>query len=280
VDASPNSNTERILEARDDLERLADHVLYIRVAASLRGLTKQRNLALRYVGTDLVAFFDDDVVLRVGCLAEMVRIHRLCGRTAIGVGSFSANHVAFPPLLWQLRRRLRMVSGLQPGRYCRSGMSIPWSWSFVTARHAGDMPVEGDWLPGYAMSWKTDEARTAGFDEHCGGYGQGEDLEFSLRLGKRGKLLMTSEALVNHLEEPTGRPAQFALGYMAIYNRYRIHRRALADRNWRDVAWFAYAWSLDTVMLSRGLFQPRSSAPTLAHLAGRAKAACDIVTGR
>jgi hypothetical protein len=67
---------------------------------------------------------------------------------------------------------------------------------------------------------------------------------------------------------------------MAIYNRYQIHRRGLSDRSWRDVVWFVYAWTLDTLMLCRNLLFPKRWAPTFRHLAGRLVAVADLSRGR
>jgi GT2 family glycosyltransferase len=153
-------------------------------------------------------------------------------------------------------------------------MSIPWFAGCVEAL------AEGDWLPGCAMMWKTAPARDLGFHEGFAGYAQGEDLDFSLRARRRGTLVMAGRARLQHLHETSGRPDHFRLGYMAIYNRYQIHRRGLSDRSWRDVVWFVYAWTLDTLMLCRNLLFPKRWAPTFRHLAGRLVAVADLSRGR
>src|SRR5262245_55534468 len=66
IDASREGFTEAVVRRGLLARRAADHVVYARVAADRRGLTRQRNTALSLVWTDLVAFFDDDVVLRTG----------------------------------------------------------------------------------------------------------------------------------------------------------------------------------------------------------------------
>src|SRR5882672_2987755 len=70
VDASPDSDTEAAVR-RHPAAAAVNETRYVRVSGPLRGLTRQRNVALRLVETDLVAFFDDDVVLLAGCLAEL-----------------------------------------------------------------------------------------------------------------------------------------------------------------------------------------------------------------
>jgi GT2 family glycosyltransferase len=130
------------------------------------------------------------------------------------------------------------------------------------------------------MLWRTALARELGFHAGLDGYAQGEDLEFSLRARQRGRLLMAGAARVLHLHEPAGRPNAFRLGYMAIHNRYQIHRRGLPDRGWRDVAWFVYAWTLDTLLLVARLPLPGRAGPTAKEMAGRMRAAYDLLLER
>jgi GT2 family glycosyltransferase len=273
VDASPDDGTERAV--RDGAEALPARLLYLRVEGPLRGLTRQRNLALEGVATDAVVFFDDDVVLDPGCLAAMEAAYRAPGAPVAGVGAVVRDPEAVRGRLWRVRRVLGIVDSLAPGRYIRSGFSTPWAFLAPT-----DRVVEGDWLPGCCMLWRTALARELGFHAGLDGYAQGEDLEFSLRARQRGRLLMAGAARVLHLHEPAGRPNAFRLGYMAIHNRYQIHRRGLPDRGWRDVAWFVYAWTLDTLLLVARLPLPGRAGPTAKEMAGRMRAAYDLLLER
>jgi GT2 family glycosyltransferase len=277
VDASPDDASERAV--RDQLctapESLARSILYVRVGDALRGLTRQRNVALRWVATDLVAFFDDDIVLGAGCLRELERVHRQLRDDVVGVGALIEDALGSATWLWRVRRALFLVPRLEPGRYYRSGISTPWNVS-----PAATAIVDGDWLPGCATMWRTVAVRAERFSEQLGGYGQGEDLEFSLRVRTHGRLVVAGATRARHLHDSAARPDAFRMGYMAIYNRYHIHRRALRDRTWRDVLWFAYAWTVDTLLLARHLRIPRRIAPTIQHVLGRCAAAYDLARGR
>lgn len=271
VDASPDAETEELV--RDRRGDLATGLCYFRVAGPLRGLTRQRNFGIRWVDTDLIAFFDDDVVLRPGCLAEMERVHRAADGV-VGVGGYTEGSYQPPDRLWRTRRSLGIVADLRPGSYQRSGMSVPWGFLPPT-----DDVVEADWLPGCAMMWKTSVLREIGFSESFEGYAQGEDLDFSLRARRKGKLLVAGAARFLHLFDESGRPDHVKMGFMALYNRYQIQRRGLDDRTWKDVLRFVYAWGLDTLMLGRHFLFPRRFRPTLLHLKGRLKAAVVIMKG-
>jgi GT2 family glycosyltransferase len=275
ADGSPDDATEDALRRDGGRGASTCGVLYVRAAPEARGLTRQRNLALERTPTQLVAFFDDDVVLDPRCLEEMERVHRELGDAVVGVGAVINGQDEPFGGLWRLRRALGIVSDLRPGRYHRSGMSTPWQWEGPRPQWA-----EGDWLPGGATMWRTAAAREVGFWPGFGGYAQGEDLEFSLRVRSRGRLVMAGAARVDHRHEAGGRPDDYRMGYMALYNRYQIHRRGLRPRRWRDVAWFTYAWTIDTLLLARHLLRGRYAAAATRQVAGRLAAAFDILRGR
>jgi GT2 family glycosyltransferase len=128
--------------------------------------------------------------------------------------------------------------------------------------------------------WKTAVARDVGFYEGFKGYAQGEDLEFSLRARAYGKMYISGAARVTHLYETNGRPDSFRRGHMAVYNRYHIYCRALPDRSWRDIAWFAYALAIDTLLLGRYIIVPAEWWAILLQITGRLKAIYDIMRTR
>lgn len=275
VDASPDDSTDRMLAAQGDPAAWGQEVWYFRVTGPLRGLTRQRNFGMRWVCSDLVAFFDDDIVLAPACLGVMENVHRLLGNGVVGVGAFLEGGRGPSNVLWRVRRALRIVASLKPGSYQRSGMSIPWSFL-----DSSDPVTDGDYLPGGATMWRTDVLRDLGFNEAFAGYGQGEDLEFSLRARKKGRLVLATGARLRHLHEGGGRPDNFKLGYMAIHNRYVIHRQGIDNRSWRDVVLFAYAWGIDTVMMLRHIVFPSRCIAVLHQLGGRLKAVVDLMRGR
>lgn len=273
VDASPDDSTEVMLQAFPNLAGLATEVLYMRVIGSLRGLTKQRNLGAKFVTVDKLAYFDDDVVLLPTCLEEMARVHQEYGEAVAGVGGYIVNGRSTVSLRWRVRRWLRVVPSLEPGRYFRSGMSTPWG--FLPPNE--DL-TQGDWLPGCAMMWKTETVRNVGFRELFSGYAQGEDLDFSLRARSRGKLVVTGKAHLLHLTDNQGRPDPYRRGYMAIYNRYLIHRETYPDALSRLI--FIYAWLVDTLFLLYRLLSPAEFRSTLAQLRGRLDAVLDLMINR
>jgi GT2 family glycosyltransferase len=274
VDASPDATTESAVLARADIDQLAGSVLYVRVCGARRGLTRQRNLALQWITTDLVAFFDDDIVLLDGCLAELARLHRERPERIVGTAARLRNQAMKPTPLARLTRLVGMVSTLQPGSYCRSGVAIPWEFATAEAEF-----IEGQWLYATATMWKTAVARRVGFFDGFHGYALGEDVDFSLRAARWGVIGVATRAAVLHLHDPDSRPQPFVLGRMEIVNRFLIQERGLDDRTHADMLWFAYAWLLDTVLLVRDIRFRGRMRFTMSRILGRTRGAWDLVRG-
>jgi hypothetical protein len=193
----------------------------------------------------------------------------------VGVGALIANGQHRPPLAWWLRRMLLLVPSLQPGRYFASGVSTPW-WSSRLANQV----TEGDWLPGGATMWRTEAARHTGFVEEFAGYGSGEDLEFSLRVSTRGRLVMAGAARVEHLHEPSGRPDAGDLAYAIVRNHHLIHRTHWSGRRWGAGAWFVYASAAEAILQSIQLLHPHRTRETWRYLRGLVRYGREWVTGR
>jgi GT2 family glycosyltransferase len=251
VDASPDDASERALAARSDHPRLASRVRYYRVQGGLRGLTRQRRFAVRHLSTDLVLFCDDDVVLLPGCAASLLEAFRAGGESIAGAGAFLENEVERPSRRWRMRRVLGIVPSLRPGRYHASGFSTPWRFLQPT-----EAVVDGDWIPGAVMLWRSRLVRDVGFDPEFEGYGNGEDLDFSLRARRHGRLVVVGKARALHLREESGRPDSEALGYQSLRNSWIIHRRNTAERGTRAVAWFVWAAAADALVRAADLLRP------------------------
>ncbi len=250
VDASPDDESERVVRDYRDLPLPAEELLYFRVGGRLAGLTRQRNFALRWVTSDRTLFFDDDVVPSPSCLAELEEVYRSTRPQIVGVGAFVENELEAPSSIWRLRALLGVVPSLDPGRYFRSGVSTPWSFLPPT-----DGIVEGDWLSGCAMMWRTDAVREERFFDEFAGYSNGEDLELSLRMKCHGRLVVAGSARVRHLHEASGRPDSYELAKMTVRNNYAIHRRCIVARRRRDVGWFFYSCIMDVLIQAGGLFK-------------------------
>lgn len=275
VDASADDGTEQVLRAHGHRDELADEIRYYRVLGRLRGLTRQRNFALRLVDVERIVFFDDDIVLLPDCLGEMVAVAR--GEGVLGVGALLGRQAVPPKIaaLWRVRRALGMVSSLRPGSYCRSGMYVPWNFLPADTQNVW----EGHFLPGCAAMWKTAVARQIGYNETFRGYANAEDIEFSMLMQARGKVVLAGKAGLLHLHDGGGRPDPWQMGYMNLRNAYYIHRHCLAGRTRKDAVWFFYAFGLDTLVRAVNLLRPQRSRDTWHYLQGRLHCFHELLRG-
>ncbi len=265
VDASPDERTKEAFCAFDRVDDLAEETVYYHVTGELDTLTCSRNFAVNCVATDTLVFFDDDIVLKDGCLKEMVKVYREHADTVVGVGALDVHGIQKPSTLWRVRRFFRIVPTLKPGAYTRSGISIPWTFQGPT-----DETLEGDWLSGCCMMWSTAVAKKVGFNEGFGGHSTGEDLDLSLRMARHGKLLVAGKAHILHLHDKAGRPNSFMMAYAGIHNAYDIHRRCLPNRSFLDGVRFMYAFGMDTVLRSLTFLRPGQVSRRWNFIRGRA----------
>ncbi len=275
VDASPGNETEQAIENYPNIDALAQEVLYFHVRGAYQTLTCSRNFAVECVDTDLMVFFDDDIVLLPGCLDELVRVHRQYGDQVVGVNAHDRQGLKSPTNLWKVRRLFRIVPHLKPGAYARSGVSIPWVFQPPT-----DDVIEGDWLSGCAMSWKTAVMKNVRFNENFGGHSTGEDLDVSLRMARHGKLMLAGKAHVLHLPDQAGRPNTRMMAYAGIHNAYDIHRRCMADRSFKDAVYFMYAYGMDTLLRGLTFLRPGQVARRWNFIRGRCQFFADCLLRR
>jgi len=255
VDASSDDETEITVKSRGDLDRVAHQVVYHRVEGQLKGLTRQRNFGLRWVYTDLIAFFDDDIVLDRHCLAELeatLRSPQHSSAIAACCQISNESMKTLPPR-WRIRRFLRLYRQEQAGYYHSCGIAIPQSLLplFSSVR-------EVEIVPGGATCWRTKVFRRLAFDETFEGYGQAEDIEFSLKSRMLGPKLLVAGARVDHLHAANGRPSAFHYGYQCARHSLVIRRR-YGSSQLKHCAQYLCWQAIDLVLLlAQGFAQPRA----------------------
>lgn len=230
-------------------------------------LEHQRNLGADRVETPLVCFLDDDVLLEPGCLAHLVAAFADDPGVKIGgVGGFA---IEVPitkrlPWRWRARRALGVVPSLTPGRYTRSGHSIPLE---LAPPFTGCRPV--DFPTGYCMAYRSRVLEEVRFVPSTG---IGEDLHFSLRVGQRYQLLHCGDARLRHFHDPTGRPSRRRYAFMSVYNRFCVQRDCLPDRRRADVCLLWYGVALDLALLLAQWTARRDRGAVTDQIAGRLRA--------
>ncbi len=201
----------------------------VRVVAAAPGICSQRNMGLDLADTDIVSFFDDDVVLKPGYCAAMLDAFERDGERAIaGI----AGVVREPRRIEGAELLVRRCFLLQTGRGCsRFRVSgIP------DVGYDCIGPTEIPFAATTAVSYRRRSITDARFDDaQLGGAvlglptGRvfGEDLLFSLQVAARGeRILMIPTAQCTHRPSVHNREDVFVTQALYVRSLRVLSRRA------------------------------------------------------
>jgi glycosyltransferase involved in cell wall biosynthesis len=176
---------------------------------------RQRNRGIGQVGPDidLIGFLDDDAVLAPGAMAGMMDFWAAAPDDIKGAQFNMTNH---PAMYAAGLKRLPFVAAL--GLYSgKPGDVLPSGFQVMVG------PVEKTvyvrWLGSGASIWRRSVFGSETFDEWFRGYSYLEDLDFSYRVGKRGRLAVVGGADYEHLPAAEGRGGGFRFGRREALNR-------------------------------------------------------------
>ncbi|TBR16914.1 glycosyltransferase [bacterium] len=174
-------------------------------------LTLQRNIGINMLKNDvtLVCFFDDDIVVEKDAFKIMLEFWQ-DNSDEVGGVAFNIKNMVLKKTA--VIKEVFLTGNNEQGKVMRSGYGSMLS------------PVRNDiftdWIFGGATVWRRKILDEFKFDEWFGGYGFGEDLDFSYRVGKKYKLAVISQAKVQHLKEDDSLMNNYLFGKMQVVNRY------------------------------------------------------------
>ena len=180
-----------------------------------------RNAGLAIARGDIVACFDDDMLLDCDLLKNLLEIYRLDSAGVIaGVTlAYRDEPETWQGLLWETIAgalgRMRWAPRRQRCRYVQ-----------LDNRLAGKLEPTARLSSG-AMSLQGQVARWARFDEQLTGYAFGEDRDLSYRLGRELALFRTRQVWIRHAPAPGGRGSMFQRGQAYVDNSLRIAARGV-----------------------------------------------------
>lgn len=256
IDGSTNDSTKNSLQ-----EKFYPGMKYFKVGNLDRGLTKQRNFAIKKVAetSEIVCFLDDDTVLTPEYFQNLIGTY-VIHPDALGVGGAIIDNVQ-----WR-----KLDSGEIPdcSEYSLDGYARKDSSRFLLRKKLGllgnsfptFMPEEGHgrsigFLPpsnkiyevetfmGGVASYRKKVFEQLQFSTYFEGYGLYEDTDFTLRSSKIGNLYLNTAAKLYHNHNEEGRPNQFEYGTMVVRNGWYVWRvrhnkpcmKALV--NWHLITW-------------------------------------------
>lgn len=278
VDASPDEETRRVVEALAGGS--GSRLEYCLAPPGERGLTRQRNLGIAGTDEPLVAFLDDDTVPSPEYFAELVAALRrdpglvgVGGRIRDGLWRERGGVWIRPEgLRWSLRRRLGLDSPAPAGRMTDRGHPRPLSFLPPDGRDH-----EVDFVMGGASLWRRSLLERVPFSRWFEGYGLYEDMDFSLRARRHGRLLFVGAAVLDHLHEPAGRPPAFRYGRMVVRNGWRVWRQWARHPPARArLHWWAVTLLLAGIRVGDAVRGPGRGG-ALAEAAGRMVAVAEVL---
>jgi GT2 family glycosyltransferase len=216
-------------ESQELIGRIQGEVGFqLRYCRSLPGLPLQRNVGIRMSRGDVLHFIDDDVILDPGYLAALAKSFEDSDDALTGAGGLIVNQEPRSPRWWW---RLALLDSKRQGVVLPSGVNI-----MVSSASSG---FDVEWLSGCSMSYRRSTFDTVKFDESLAGYALMEDVDFSLRASKLGRLALVPSALLVHKVSQVGRWDQEQRTRTAIYRRAWFVKKNLPMRNR-----VAFIWSV------------------------------------
>jgi glycosyltransferase involved in cell wall biosynthesis len=197
-----------------------------------RGTAIQRNAGIDAATGQYIALIDDDIRLEAGFFGAIMAVFLEDKDKKVGgVVGYRANKYFDPTTAerWRWYLRLKLLTTYEPGRYdFESGYPIN---VYLQKPFNGVRGV--DFMTTACAVWRR-EVFDSGlrFDPFFSGYGILEDAHFSLRAGRRWRLLQCGDAICKELSSPGGREDRRQIGYKCVVNYYYVFRDIVRPLTW------------------------------------------------
>ncbi len=172
------------------------------------GLPSQRNFGLANTDNAIVVFLDDDVILPQNFIVETLKAFSEDEQLA-GLGYIigGINYESSDKFISKFIK----LNASSFGQVSRSGKNI---WYPENTLLVEKQPM---WIPGCAMTYRRSAVINLDFNSNLekgilGGYALGEDVDFSLRLFRRGGILkVCTSVIIDHYKAPGERDNHISL---------------------------------------------------------------------
>ncbi len=234
VDSSDDPTPGATVAARHD----GTNGVPVRHMTAPIGMTVQRNTGLAEVVSDVTLFPDDDSLLFPDAMAEIMAVY---DRDTEGlIGGVGAAEASAPPPgsldtgpTYSMRRSDRLRARVGKVRFALEKRLFPDPFEAVAQKKHKRLPPPPDWLAeadavvvpwvtGFRMSFRTDVARSIGFDEHLGRYALGEDTDMAFEVQNTRYMIGANKAKIYHHKAPARRTDGRTMGAIQILNRAYI----------------------------------------------------------
>jgi GT2 family glycosyltransferase len=199
-------------------------------------LARQRNLALDHLPSSArcVHFLDDDVTLEAEYLARLNALLAENPQFAGAGGSvIDSGQQKSRSRIARTMLKFFLLDAGRPGAVLRSGATTPGQRASLSSR------TTVEWLGGCA-AYPRRSVETARFETALLGYSLDEDLDFSYRAGRLGRLVVDPSAVLYHSRSAEGRLDAETGAFLSVVHRYWFMQKNCERPTWR-IAW---AWSM------------------------------------
>jgi len=212
-----------VVDSSDNFDQLPTYsgseIKVTHVHTPVRSAAEQRNIGKRMLNksVDFLAFIDDDILVERDYVSRLMSV--LFATEAVGVSGIATNREINkkrlkPFGLSGLIHRIFLLDSKTDGALLYSGINIP-------IRSERDENLEVDWLIGCSI-WRSESIEDLEFERDFKGQSLAEDVIFSVRARKRGKLITNPSVVIDHYESPNERPDKLAHYQMWVENRKRL----------------------------------------------------------
>ena len=188
------------------------------IETKIQSSAVQRNIGLDLVSKEskLIFFLDDDVLPPRDYFEKVLSFfsdESVVGVSGVAINVSKSNEINQKKSIYFYKKMFTLDSNKQ-GSILRSGISIP-------VKFGSGLAIETSWLIGCA-AWRHSAIGQKRFERDFLGYSLGEDVLFSIKMSKEGKLITIPNLVVDHRESSLNRPPQTHFWkYWMIY-RWRV----------------------------------------------------------
>jgi len=186
----------------------------------IKSAAVQRNIGLDLVSEtcSFLSFLDDDVKPDSNYLSNLVnglKLNNGIGISGIAINPEKSRELRVPPTgIFGLIQRIFFLDSRIDGRLLKSGVNIPIRTYFGPV-------TEVEWLIGCSL-WDFRKIKGLRFEADFMGSSLGEDVIFSVRASKLGRLFVDPRTHLWHTESEIGRQKGSDFWAMWVVNRKRL----------------------------------------------------------
>jgi GT2 family glycosyltransferase len=200
-------------------EKILNYHLNIRIIDSKPSTCIQRNIGFNYINNEkFVMFLDDDINFFSNAFKKMHTYLKNINNNIVGI-SFNLITKTNFNFIDSIKKNyiFDKIGFYKKG----SGMISRSGWQTIFGNFKKNEIIE--WMPTGAAIYRVNAIKKIRFEEKFGVYGYLEDLDFSLKLRKKGSLMVCSEAKFTH--DVCEDRSSFNFGKKEFLNRYFIVKK-------------------------------------------------------